>query len=127
MKTHGKRVLAVLLAVSLVSATWLASTRAQEAPADATPRRVGDDEAGRLPPGYTVVVTKAQRATIYSIQDSYQSQLAALKKQIAEIEGKRNKEIESLLDTKQKTILSYVLELRDRDRNPSSVETAGGN
>ena len=114
----------VAVAVGMGSAIWLASAIGQEA---APAARVGDDEAGRLPPGYTVVVTKSQRAKIYSIQDGYQKQLDELKKQIAQIEAKRDQEIESLLDDEQKKIISYVLKLRERERNQESNATSGGN
>ncbi len=84
---------------------------------DAQPAaRLGDDEAGRLPPGYTVVVTKQQRAKVYAIQDSYQKQLDDLQKQIAAIEAKRDSEIAALLTEEQKKILGYVLKLRESER-----------
>lgn len=110
----------VALLVSTGSAIWLASAVAQEAPAPNAEARLGDDEAGRLPPGYTVVVTKVQRAKIYEIQDSYQQQLDNLQKQIAEIESKRDAEIAALLNAEQKQILGYVLKLRESERKQES-------
>lgn len=88
---------------------------------------MGDDEAGRLPPGYTVVVTKSQRSKIYAIQDTYQKQLDDLKKQIAQIESKRDQEIESILDEEQKKIIAYVLKLRERERQPEPDTAQAGN
>ncbi|MBC8351313.1 MAG: hypothetical protein H8E66_04970 [Planctomycetes bacterium] len=122
MKTVFRNLVVAVTIVGAGSAVWLAGTIAQEA----VPQRVGDDEAGRLPPGYTVVVTKAQRVKIYEIQEKHESQLRELKKQIAEIEGKRDNEIEGLLDAEQKTILSYVLKVRERDRKKDSPNAVGG-
>jgi TolA-binding protein len=113
-----------VLTVSFGSAMWLASTIAQEAAPAAARPNVGDDEAGRLPPGYTVVVTRDQRAKIYTIQDTYQKQIDALKKQIAEIEGQRDNEIESLMDDEQKKIIAYVLKLRERERQQNLESSA---
>lgn len=114
----------VAITVGMGSAIWYASAIAQEA---APVAGVGDDEAGRLPPGYTVVVTKSQRSKIYAIQDSYQKQLDDLKKQISQIESKRDQEIESLLDDEQKKIISYVLKLRERERGQAPNATNSGN
>lgn len=130
MKTKLRISVVAALIVSAASISWLAATRAQDAPNNApAATRVGDDEAGRLPPGYTVVVTKAQRSRIYAIQDSYQKQLEDLKKQIEQIEGKRDAEIASLLNQEQKTIISYVLKLRESERKqePASASGGGGN
>ena len=113
--------------VGMGSAMWLASVIAQEASPDAAVTRVGDDEAGRLPPGYTVVVTKEQRTKIYEIQGKYEAQLADLKKQLAEMEGKRDKEIEGLLDVEQKSILGYVLKVRERDRKKEAPAANASN
>ncbi len=111
----------VVLTAGVGSATWLASTIAQEAAPEAAAPRVGDDEAGRLPPGYTIVVSKAQRTKIYAIQDSYQKQIDDLKKQIEQIEGKRDAEIASVLDDEQKKIVDAVLKLRERERKAESA------
>ncbi|MDA1055488.1 MAG: hypothetical protein O3C40_34240 [Planctomycetota bacterium] len=127
MKKMVRFLLVAVLAVGVGSAAWLANTIAQEAAPAATAPRVGDDEAGRLPPGYTVVVTKSQRAKIYAIQDSYQTQLDDLKKQIAQIESKRDQEIASVIDEEQKKIIEYVLKLRERERKQESGGTSGGN
>ncbi|HUG70538.1 MAG TPA: hypothetical protein VMM76_22505 [Pirellulaceae bacterium] len=102
----------------------MANAIAQE---EVVSERVGDDEAGRLPPGYTIVVTKEQRSRIYEIQSKYESQLADLRKQIATIESGRDQEIEGLLDAEQKTILSYVLKVRERDRMKQAPIESGGN
>ncbi|MEX0820350.1 MAG: hypothetical protein WD070_12190 [Pirellulaceae bacterium] len=122
-KTFQVLVVAVLT-VSFGSAMWLASTFAQEAAPAAARPNVGDDEAGRLPPAYTVVVTRDQRAKIYAIQDTYQKQIDALKKQIAEIEGQRDNEIEGLMDDEQKKIIAYVLKLRERERQQNLESSA---
>jgi peptidoglycan hydrolase CwlO-like protein len=123
-----KRVLVVaLLMIGIGSAAWLANTIAQEATPAATVPRVGDDEAGRLPPGYSIVVTKSQRAKIYTIQDSYQKQLDDLKKQIATIESKRDQEIAGVLDDEQKKIIEYVYKLRERERKAEPVAESASN
>lgn len=127
MKTITRVLVVSVLTAGVGSAAWMANAIAQEAAPGAAAPRVGDDEAGRLPPGYTVVVTKEQRARIYAIQDSYQQQLDDLKKQIAAIESKRDQEIAGLLDSEQKTILAYVLKVRERDRKKESTDASGGN
>ncbi|MDA1052054.1 MAG: hypothetical protein O3C40_16430 [Planctomycetota bacterium] len=127
MKSMIRVLVVAVLTVGIGSAAWLANTIAQEAAPDAAAPGVGDDEAGRLPPGYTVVVTKSQRAKIYAIQDSYQKQLDDLKKQISAIEGKRDKEIEGLLDDEQKKIIEYVLKLRERERKAEPTGATGNN
>ncbi|MBI2478560.1 MAG: hypothetical protein HYV60_07955 [Planctomycetia bacterium] len=122
MKAVFRSLVVAVALVGIGSAAWLADTIAQETEAP----RVGDDEAGRLPPGYTIVVTKEQRNKIYEIQGKYESQLEGLRKQIAEIESTRDKEIDGLLDAEQKTILAYVLKVRERDRKKEApVGTAG--
>ena len=128
MKRMNCVLVVVALTIGVGAVTRVASIVAQEAaPANAA-RGVGEDEAGRLPPGYTVVVTKAQRARIYAIQDSYQKQLEDLKKQISQIEAKRDQEIASLLDEEQKKIVAYVLKLRDLERKQEpSAENADQN
>lgn len=121
MRTLVQVLVVVGLAAGVGSASWLASTSAQEAaPGSAVPR-VGDDEAGRLPPGYTVVVTKAQRSRIYTIQDSYQKQIDDLKKQITQIENKRDAEIAAVIDDEQKKIVEAILKFRERDRNEEAA------
>ncbi|MCA9119939.1 MAG: hypothetical protein H6822_00755 [Planctomycetaceae bacterium] len=124
MKKLMRSVVVVGFAVGIVSAIWFTTAMAQDA---APVARVGDDEAGRLPPGYTVVVTKSQRSKIYAIQDTYQKQLDDLKKQIAQIESKRDQEIESILDEEQKKIIAYVLKLRERERQPEPDTAQAGN
>ena len=130
MKTMFRSVVAASAMVALASVIWLTNTAAQEA-APAAPAaaeaRAGDDEAGRLPTGYSLVVTKTQRTKIYAIQDSYQKQLDDLKKQIVAIEGKRNQEIESVLDDEQKKIIEYVTKLRERERKQEADSAAVNN
>lgn len=123
MKAVFRSLVVAVAIVGTGSAAWMANAIAQEA----IPERVGDDESGRLPPGYTIVVTKEQRSKIYEIQSKYESQLADLRKQIATIESGRDQEIESLLDAEQKTILSYVLKVRERDRMKQAPIESGGN
>ena len=127
MKTITRVLFVAVLTAGIGSAAWMAKAIAQEAASDAAAPQVGDDEAGRLPPGYTVVVTREQRTRIYEIQLKYESQLEDLKKQVAAIESQRDQEIAGLLDAEQKTILAYVLKVRERDRKKESPEASGGN
>lgn len=124
MKAVFRSLVVAVAIVGTGSAAWMANAIAQE---EVVSERVGDDEAGRLPPGYTIVVTKEQRSRIYEIQSKYESQLADLRKQIATIESGRDQEIEGLLDAEQKTILSYVLKVRERDRMKQAPIESGGN
>ena len=127
MKTITQFLVVAVLTAGVGSTIWVANAFAQEAEPAAAAPRVGDDEAGRLPPGYTVVGTREQRSKIYDIQSKYESQLEDLRKQIAALENKRDQEIEGLLDAEQKTILAYVLKVRARDRKQEPTEASGGN
>jgi len=127
MKAMIRVLVVAVLTVGIGSVAWLTNTIAQEAAPAATAPRVGDDEAGRLPPGYAVVVTKSQRAKIYTIQDSYQKQIDDLKKQLATIESKRDQEIEGVLDEEQKKIIEYVYKLRERERKAETAGATGNN
>jgi TolA-binding protein len=125
MRTFFRVLMVVALVAGVGSVTWVASSIGQESETPTT-LQVGDDEAGRLPPGYTIVVTDAQRSRIYAIQDSYSAQIADLQKQITQIEGKRDLEIAALLDDEQKTVVSYVLKLRERQRSQRAKTAASG-
>lgn len=116
----------VLMASSLVLAAVLTESLAQPpAAASATPSsQVGDDDQGRLPPGYAAVVTRAQRAKIYSLQDKYQKDIDALNKQIEQLTAARDKEVESVLDEKQKEIVQYVVKLREKEREEETKSKA---
>jgi hypothetical protein len=94
--THSKR-----LAISLAAAFLFASAAAcwtaysQETKARAKPR-------GRLPSYYGDVVTQEQRDAIYKIQESYESQLAALREQLKALVAKRDAEVQAVLSPEQR-------------------------
>ncbi len=56
----------------------------------------------RLPPYYTEVVDGLQRERIYAIQKQYWQQVQNLKEQIAELESRRDRQIESQLRPEQR-------------------------
>ncbi len=58
MRTFFRVLVVVALVAGVGSVTWVTSSIGQENETPAT-LQVGDDEAGRLPPGYTIVVTAA--------------------------------------------------------------------
>jgi hypothetical protein len=70
------------------------------------------------------VVTRAQRAKIYGIQDKHQKEIDALNKQIEQLMSARDKEIESVLDEKQKEIVQYVVQLREKERQEEAKSKA---
>jgi TolA-binding protein len=109
----GRVVLVLSVVVGLGLAIVVANSVAQEA---ASQSRVGDDESGRLPPGYAAVVKKSQRKEIYSIQDKYQKQIADLEKQIEQVEKQRDAEIGDVLSEKQKEVLAFILKLREDEK-----------
>src|SRR5690348_11207296 len=85
-------------AFMVVAAVLTESLAQPPAPASApASSQVGEDDQGRLPAGYSAVVTRAQRAKIYSVQDKYQKDIDALNKQIEQLLTARDKEIESVL------------------------------
>jgi len=108
-------------------ATWLADSWAQDAAPPAAPR-VGEEDAGRLPAGFSAIIKKSQRTQVYAVQQRYQRQIDELQKQIAEIERKRDEEITSLLTVEQKQALAIILKLREDERKEDSqlrASTAG--
>ncbi|MEO8498036.1 MAG: hypothetical protein ABI614_23470 [Planctomycetota bacterium] len=123
------------LAAGLVLAAVLTESLAQPPATSNAPAapQVGDDEAGRLPPGYSAIVTRGQRAKIYGVQEKYQKEIDALQKQIDQIAATRDQEIESVLDEKQKELVLYVLKLREKERaeaspaKASATKAASGN
>ena len=57
---------------------------------------------GRLPPFYSKVVDKEQRAAIYKIQEQHSPQIDELAKQLEMAEDKRDAEIAALLTDEQR-------------------------
>ena len=88
----GKRIVLVFgLVAALGWVALLATAVAQDRPADDPAAAVGDDDAGRLPPGYSAIVKKSQRKTIYAIQETYQKQILVLEQQILALEQKHRR------------------------------------
>jgi hypothetical protein len=69
---------------------------------------------GRLPNYYGQVVDDVQRGKIYDIQAKYEGQLAALRKQIADLEKELHAEVEGVLNAEQ---LAKVKQLAEEARN----------
>lgn len=122
MKSSSQMVSLGLLC-GLGLALMLVPSIAQEAD-PAAEKRVGDDDAGTLPPGYSVVVKQSQRKQIYAIQSQYAKQIDEIKKQIAALEAKRDAEIRNVLNDEQKRILAYVLKLREDERQEAAKARA---
>lgn len=80
--------------------------------AKATPKKI----KGRVPAHYGKLnLSTEQRNKIYKIQADYKSQIDSLKKQLAELNKKRNTEYLAVLSTEQKTNLEkFVAEASKR-------------
>ena len=64
---------------------------------------------GRLPNYYAQIgISQKQRKTIYDIQSQYRDQIEDLKKQIEDLEAKRNAQVEAVLSPEQKKRLKLV-------------------
>ncbi|QDT91966.1 hypothetical protein [Gimesia algae] len=65
---------------------------------------------GRLPNHYGKLnLSDTQRDKIYKIQANYKSEIDSLKKQLAELNKKKNAEIVTVLEPSQKSILDKIL------------------
>lgn len=107
-----RKTVVLLCGMAAVGAAFVLTTSfAQDAET-----QLGDDESGRLPPGYSAIVKKSQRKEIYAIQDRYAKQIDELRKQISAIEEKRDTEIENVLTDKQKEILAFIRALREEEK-----------
>ena len=73
-----------------------------------TPKTATREQRGRLPNFFRHVVTATQREKMYDISKKYESQIAALEKQLADLEAKRDAEIEAMLTPEQKSKLVRV-------------------
>ena len=78
------------------------------------PAAVNKEYRGPLPPHFGKLgMSDAQKEKVYAIQDSYEDQIDKLRKQIEQIESKRDSEIATLLTPGQKLRLQ---ELREKPR-----------
>ncbi len=64
---------------------------------------------GRLPPFYSKVVDKEQRAAIYKIQEQFSPQIDELQKQLDAVEDKRDAEIAAVLTDEQRQKLATLI------------------
>lgn len=89
----------------------------QEKPAAVQPKPAATQRrqpAGRLPNYYGQLgLSNEQRLKVYAVQAKYAEEIQALRKQIAELEAKRDGEIDALCTETQKTQLG---ELREKAR-----------
>lgn len=112
--------LVVLTAMLLSVGSPLAQEKqAGDAPATAKPARA--KPRGRLPNYYRQVVTLEQRDKIYAIQQSYSAQLEALEKQIAELEAKRDAEIEAVLTPEQREKVKTLVQEAQKRREAAAA------
>jgi hypothetical protein len=82
---------------------------------------------GRLPNYYGQVgLSKDQRAKIYGIQKTFGDQLAALKKQIEELEKKQKEGMEAVLTAEQKTKVAELVAAAAKKRASRSKKTVAG-
>lgn len=72
----------------------------------------------RLPANYTKIgISEEQRKKIYEIQNSYDVQIAALQRQLADLRAKETAEVEAVLTPEQRR-LCRLLTTRARKRRP---------
>lgn len=85
-------------------------------------------ETQRLPPGYSEIITNSQRRNIYRVQQRYQGQIDDLQRQIAALVASRDAEIGAVLDDRQRQVLQFILEIRERNRTEmeQAVSTRAG-
>jgi hypothetical protein len=123
MKKLGLSCAVVVLGSLLLIA---GSPQAQEKAAPAQPDAPKAQRAparGRLPNYYRQVVTPDQREKVYAIQGTYVEQIAALEKQIADLEAKRDAEIEALLTPEQKEKVKSLAEEARKRREAAAADT----
>jgi Spy/CpxP family protein refolding chaperone len=101
-KMHSHRwtiALATLCLLGLAGVAWNGYSQEAAPPAAKAARA---KPRGRLPAYYGDVVTQDQRDKIYSIQATYEVQLAALREQLESLVDKRDAEVEAILSAEQK-------------------------
>lgn len=93
----------VLVAFVACGLVWAQETPKSKAKAAA------EKVTGRLPNNYAKLgISEAQRKSIYGIQAKYNEQIDALTKQIEDLRGKRDAEIEAVLTPEQKEKLKAL-------------------
>ena len=101
---------------------------AQEGSKPAAPKSTSADKAdpkadgpkkGRLPANYGKLnLTEPQKTKIYGLQAQYDDQLDALEKQIATLKGKRDQEVEAVLNGDQRKVLSSLVDAAKNAKKP---------
>jgi hypothetical protein len=106
-------VVAAGIALALGSQGLMQPTVGQEKTAateKAAPAKTAKKPTGRLPAYYAKVgVSDEQRKKIYSVQATYDTQIAALQKQIDELKAKEDAEVVAVLTPEQKAKLDELL------------------
>jgi hypothetical protein len=77
---------------------------------------------GRLPNYYGQVVDDVQRGKIYDIQAKYEARLAALRKQIADLDKQRNADVEAVLTAEQLAKVKQLIEAARNKQESSKPE-----
>ncbi|QDT35179.1 hypothetical protein [Thalassoglobus polymorphus] len=102
-----------LLTTLIVSTTFVAGISAQESASKAKAA-----SKNRLPFYFGKLgVTNSQRQQLYSIQDSYESKLEALRKEMKDLLKKRDAEMQQLLTPGQKLRLQELKTQTVKDAN----------
>ncbi len=111
-----KRLVTTTLATALLATITLTTAPYAEAQKKAVESSSETVFKPRLPFGYGKLgVNAKQRANIYTIQKRYHPQLEDLRKQLEELEAKRDKEIEDILTADQKAKLKKYHESKKKD------------
>lgn len=113
-----KRIGALLTVIFISTAAICWNAYSQEASASKSPRA---KSRGRLPAYYGDVITKEQRDKIYSIQASYEEQLAALREQLKALVAKRDAEVEAVLTPEQREQVKKIAEEARAERQAQAA------
>lgn len=110
------KVFAVLLtgvSLAICSVDSLPAQKKEAGKAEATAKETkpaAKKSKGRLPNHFGKLnLSDEQRDKIYKIQASYKSEIDSLKKQLAELNKKKDAEIATVLEPSQKSILDKIL------------------
>ncbi len=81
------------------------------------------DGTGRLPRYFASLVDDTQRAKIYQMQEKYRDKIAALRKEIEELESKQMAEFETVLTASQRKELQTLREGSEGAKDSDSKKT----
>ena len=79
-----------------------------------------ESSGGRLPRFFASLVDDAQREKIYATQEKYRDKIAALRKQIEELEAEQLAECESVLTSAQKKELDTLRKAGSKEDKPET-------